>query len=106
MRRRGMDGGAFWSWVSFTTSEDSDLSQPTPVKRRGAASVYNPVKDALVRCTGALETIGEKSRVRLEKLAAKCCTHPSRALSPEDGEHRHPSSDQWGKVDDERTQSH
>jgi len=47
MRRRGMDGGAFWRWVSFTTSEDSDPSQPDPVKRRGAAFVYNPVKDAV-----------------------------------------------------------
>jgi len=49
MRRRGMDGGAFWRWVSFTTSEDSDVSQPDPVKRRGVAFVYNPVKDAVAQ---------------------------------------------------------
>src|SRR5712664_505604 len=49
MRRRGMDGGAFWRWVSFSNSEDADPTIPEPVKRRGVAYVYNPVKDVLVQ---------------------------------------------------------
>jgi hypothetical protein len=48
MRQHGMDGGAFWRWVSFTNSEDSDATLADPVKRRGVAFIYNPVKDVLV----------------------------------------------------------
>jgi hypothetical protein len=49
IRRRGMDGGAFWRWVSFTNAEDSDPTLEDPVKRRGVAFVYNPVKDVLAQ---------------------------------------------------------
>ena len=49
LRRRGMEGGAFWRWVSFMNSEDSDPTLADPVKRRGVSFTYNPVKDALVR---------------------------------------------------------
>ena len=44
-----VDGGAFWRWTSFNNDEDADPSLAEPVKRRGVAFTYNPVKDVLVR---------------------------------------------------------
>jgi hypothetical protein len=45
----GVEGGAFWRWTSFNNYEDADPSLAQPVKRRGVAFTYNPVKDVLVR---------------------------------------------------------
>ncbi len=49
MRRHGVHGGAFWRWVSFNTSEDSDPTLADPVKRRGVAFQYNPVQGVLAQ---------------------------------------------------------
>ena len=48
MRSRGMDGGAFWLWVSGENSDELDPTAAEPVKRRGVSFTYNPVKDAMV----------------------------------------------------------
>ena len=45
----GVDGGALWRWTSFNNDEDGDPSLAQPVKPRGVAFTYNPVKDVLVR---------------------------------------------------------
>ena len=45
----GVDGGALWRWTSFNNDEDGDPNLAQPVKRRGVAFTYNPVKDVLVR---------------------------------------------------------
>ena len=42
-----IDGGAFWRWTSFSNDEDADPTLAQPVKRRGGAFTYNPVKDVL-----------------------------------------------------------
>lgn len=42
-QRHDVDGGAFWRWTNFNTSEDRDPTVATPVKRRGASYTYNPV---------------------------------------------------------------
>jgi hypothetical protein len=47
MSQYGTDGGSFWRWTSFDNSEDSDPTLADPVKRRGIAFTYNPVKDVL-----------------------------------------------------------
>ena len=39
-----VDGGSFWRWVSFNTSEDFDPSLADPVKRRGVDFLYAPVQ--------------------------------------------------------------
>ena len=49
MRKYGIDGGAFWRWVNYTTSEDGDATQGEPIKRRGTGNVYNPVRAALAQ---------------------------------------------------------
>jgi len=48
-KKYGVDGGAFWRWTSFNDGEDADPSLAQPVKRRGVAFTYNPVRDVLVR---------------------------------------------------------
>jgi hypothetical protein len=49
MREHRVDGGCFWRWTSFSNDEDLDPALGSPVKQRGEAFVYNPVKDVLVR---------------------------------------------------------
>ncbi len=47
MGQYGVDGGSFWRWTNFQNSEDSDPTNPQPVKWRGTAFVYSPVRDVL-----------------------------------------------------------
>jgi hypothetical protein len=49
MRRHGVAGGAYWRWVSFETSEDSNPSLGDPIKRRGVTFTYNPVQSVLTQ---------------------------------------------------------
>ena len=52
MRKYGIDGGSFWKWVAFFNDEAADPTQPDPVKRRGIAILYNPVRAALAEQYG------------------------------------------------------
>jgi hypothetical protein len=52
MQKYGLDGGSFWRWVSFNTSEDSDTTLAQPVKRRGVPFVYNLVQKEIVDMGG------------------------------------------------------
>jgi hypothetical protein len=47
MQAYGIDGGCFWRWADFQNSEELDPTLQMPVKQRGAAFTYNPVKDVL-----------------------------------------------------------
>jgi hypothetical protein len=49
MRKYGVDGGSFWRWTNYDGAEDTNPQVPDPVKRRGVAFTYNPVKDVVVR---------------------------------------------------------
>jgi len=49
MRRHGVDGGAFWSWVNYNNSDDLDATVADRVKRRGIAFTYNPVQSVLAQ---------------------------------------------------------
>jgi uncharacterized protein YjdB len=49
MEKYGLAGGSYWRWTSFSDSEDADPNTWMPVKRRGYAYIYTPVKDVLVR---------------------------------------------------------
>lgn len=50
MRRHGVAGGAYWRWVRFETSEDSDPTiADQPIKRRGVPFTYNPVQSVLAQ---------------------------------------------------------
>jgi hypothetical protein len=49
MRRYGVAGGCFWRWVFISDSENADPTLATPVKKRGSAFMYNPVKDKIVQ---------------------------------------------------------
>jgi len=48
----GLDGGSFWRWTSFNTSEDSDTTLAQPVKVRGVPFVYNLVQKEIVDMGG------------------------------------------------------
>ena len=48
----GVDGGSFWRWTSFETSEDSDPTLANPVKQRGVSFFYNPVQKEVVDMGG------------------------------------------------------
>jgi hypothetical protein len=48
----GLDGGSFWRWTSFNTSEDSDTTLTQPVKVRGIPFVYNLVQKEIVDMGG------------------------------------------------------
>jgi hypothetical protein len=48
MPKYGVQGGSFWRWTNFTTSEDSDPTLADAIKRRGAGFVYNPVEKVLL----------------------------------------------------------
>ena len=52
LHKYNLDGGAFWRWTSFNTSEDSDTTLATPVKRRGTAFTYNPVQKEILDMAG------------------------------------------------------
>jgi len=52
MHKYGIDGGSFWRWVSFNTSEDSDTTLAQPVKVRGVPFVYNLVQKEIVDMGG------------------------------------------------------
>jgi len=49
MKRYGVAGGCFWRWVFISDDENADPTLATPVKRRGVAFIYNPVKDKIVQ---------------------------------------------------------
>lgn len=49
MQKHGVEGGCFWRWVSFSNDEDIDPKLAIPIKKRGVAFIYNPVKDVLVK---------------------------------------------------------
>lgn len=49
MQKHHVEGGCFWRWVSFLNREDEDPTLAIPVKKRGVAFVYNPVKDVLAK---------------------------------------------------------
>ncbi|MBI4499584.1 MAG: Ig domain-containing protein [Gemmatimonadetes bacterium] len=48
MKKYGVDGGSFWRWVNYETSEDTSPEPMDAVKRRGVSFIYNPVKDVVV----------------------------------------------------------
>jgi len=52
IHKYGLNGGSFWRWVSFNTSEDSDPTLAQPVKVRGAPLVYNLVQKEVVDMGG------------------------------------------------------
>jgi hypothetical protein len=52
MQKYGMDGGAFWRWVNFQNSEETDTTLADPVKRRGLSYIYNPVQKEIVDMCG------------------------------------------------------
>jgi hypothetical protein len=52
LHKYGLDGGSFWRWVSFNTSEDSDTTLAQPVKVRGVPFVYNQVQKEIVDMGG------------------------------------------------------
>jgi hypothetical protein len=52
LHKHGLDGGSFWRWVSFNTSEDFDPSLADPVKRRGVDFVYSPVEKEVIDMGG------------------------------------------------------
>jgi hypothetical protein len=47
MQAYGIDGGCFWRWTDFTSSEELDPGVQTPIKERGTEYIYTPVKDVL-----------------------------------------------------------
>ena len=52
LHKYGFDGGSFWRWTSFNTSEDSDTTLAQPVKVRGVPFVYNLVQKEIVDMGG------------------------------------------------------
>lgn len=52
LHKYDVDGGSFWRWVSFNTSEDFDPSLADPVKRRGVDFVYTPVQKEVIDMGG------------------------------------------------------
>lgn len=47
MKRYGVSGGCFWRWVFISNDENADPTLATPVKKRGKAFIYNPIKDKI-----------------------------------------------------------
>jgi hypothetical protein len=47
MARYGIDGGSFWRWTSFESSEDQDPTLAQPIKLRGVDFNYTPAKTVL-----------------------------------------------------------
>ena len=54
LKKYGADGGSFWRWTSFLNSEDTDATLATPIKLRGVAFNYTPVKTTLVQALCAI----------------------------------------------------
>ena len=52
MEEYGVEGGSFWRWTSFVSSEDADPTLADPVKRRGVAFAYNPVEKIVLDMGG------------------------------------------------------
>lgn len=52
LHKYGLDGGSFWRWVNFNTSEDSDPTLAQPVKVRGVPFAYNAVQKEIVDMGG------------------------------------------------------
>lgn len=46
-RRWGVDGGSFWRWTHFTTSEESDATLALPVKTRGVGWTYTAMREVI-----------------------------------------------------------
>jgi hypothetical protein len=57
----GVDGAAFWRWVAFDNSEESNPSFADAVKRRGADFTYNPVQKEIVDLGGFHAPIPNRS---------------------------------------------
>jgi hypothetical protein len=47
MQAYGIEGGSLWRWTVFYNPEEMDPTWQTPVRKRGVADVYTPVKDVL-----------------------------------------------------------
>ncbi len=47
MQAYGIEGGSLWRWTNFLGYEELDPTLQTPVRKRGVANVYTPVKDVL-----------------------------------------------------------
>ena len=52
MEEHGVQGGAFWRWTSFDNSEDANPDLADPIKRRGIAFDYNPVRKEILDMGG------------------------------------------------------
>jgi len=52
LHKYAIDGGSFWRWTSFQTSEDSDPTLATPIKIRGTSFTYNPVQKEILDMAG------------------------------------------------------
>lgn len=61
MQNYGVDGGCLWRWTSFGNEEELDPTLASPVKQRGTAFTYNPVKNFLQR----LYTVGQTDDLNL-----------------------------------------
>lgn len=49
MEKYGWAGGSYYRWTSSSAAEDADPNTWMPVKRRGYAYTYTPLKDVLAR---------------------------------------------------------
>jgi hypothetical protein len=47
MQAYGIEGGCFWHWIDLTDYEEKDPRVGEPIKQRGMAFTYNPIKDVL-----------------------------------------------------------
>ncbi len=47
MQYYGIDGGCFWLWANFYNGDELNLAYTTPIKQRGLAFNYNPIKNVL-----------------------------------------------------------
>jgi hypothetical protein len=52
LRNRGAEGGSLWRWTNFTNDQDSDPTVEMPIKRRGTAYNYTPLRDIIARLYG------------------------------------------------------
>jgi hypothetical protein len=52
MQRYHVDGGAYWQWVNNNDSDEHNPQLAEPVKERGMAFVYNPVRLQLLDMYG------------------------------------------------------
>ena len=47
MQYYGIDGGCFWLWANFYNGDELNPAYTTPIKQRGIAFNYNPIKNVL-----------------------------------------------------------